>query len=551
MSFRALFYLEYRQLVNVIRLTLRTPKRLIPVVLMILWLLFVILMQVLVHQTGGKSHPLPMMGLVMEMAQSGLLIFTILLSLYVINRSFSESLVIYSPAEMDVLIAMPIERRLVMGLKLGSLYAKFGFYLALMGMFVGMQSVESVGYAPVLALVAWLALVLYSIVIINISTVINLIVAHAGAEKRWQRTLVLGLTLGLVLLVGVTFYAAYGRTGDAMAAFAALIRQPVLVTLAAPAVWASGMALSMLQGWQPAFAWQMPVLALLALVTTLMVLSRRENPYEPSLAISARKALIRMAVKSGDLGKVRAQMMSNRVKSAATLIAPFGRGATAILWKNMLVSARVSRSALIAVTIIVPTVALIGRATIKDKGLLEFAPEVMTGIALYMSWVLAMLMQQMLRGDLKQVNILKPMPISPWWLMVAETANAGLMVWGFIWLLFGSAVFLLGAPASDLMIVSGLALPFVAYASICSQTTVAVLYPNWGDMSQQWIANLMSMLLTVLSVGPPVAVGAIMWALHVPPAIMASAVIATSLALAAGGITLGAATYRSHDPTDE
>ena len=113
------------------------------------------------------------------------------------------------------------------------------------------------------------------------------------------------------------------------------------------------------------------------------------------------------------------------------------------------------------------------------------------------------------------------------------------------------AVFLLGAPASDLMIVSGLALPFVAYASICSQTTVAVLYPNWGDMSQQWIANLLSMMLSVLSVGPPVAVGAIMWALRVPPAIMASAVIATSLGLAAGGITLGAATYRSHDPTDE
>ena len=164
--------------------------------------------------------------------------------------------------------------------------------------------------------------------------------------------------------------------------------------------------MSMFQGWQPAFGWQMPVLALLALGTMLMVLARKENPYEPSLRISAQKALIRTAIKSGGWSSVRVHLMSNRIKSAPTLIAPFGRGATAILWKNMLISARVSRPALIAVTIIVPAIALIGRATIKDKGLLEFAPEVMTGVVLYMSWILAMMMQQMLVHRKNIVNTL-------------------------------------------------------------------------------------------------------------------------------------------------
>ena len=224
----------------------------------------------------------------------------------------------------------------------------------------------------------------------------------------------------------------------------------------------------------------------------------------------------------------------------------------AILWKNMLISMRTSRSAIIGAAILIPAAALIGRLVIKDKSFLEFTPYMVTGIVLYMTWMMAMIMQQMLRGDLgKQVNILKPMPISPWWLMVASTANTGLMMWAFIWLLFGSVVFILGAPASKLMILSGLTLPFIAYGSICSQTSVAVVYPNWQDMSQQWIANMLSAGLSMLSVIPPAAIGALLWVLRVPTFIVVPIVIAAALGMAAGGIGLGVLAYRRHDPTDE
>ncbi|MBP6964511.1 MAG: hypothetical protein KBC96_08900 [Armatimonadetes bacterium] len=547
---RPLLYLECRQLANLVRITLRTPKRLIPTVLFIVWIGFFVLMQAFAATRGMNQQP-PIVGQLVEMMQSILLFVTIWISLGAIAHAFSNSLIIYSQAEMDVLIAMPIDRRIIMGLKLGAIYAKFALLLALMGVFIGMQASRMVASIPILDLVAWLSIVLYAITIINLSTVINLIVAHGTVEKRWQKRSVQALGLGILVLAGATVYGAYARTGDAASAIAALIHQPILVWLAAPAVWVSGLALAGINGWQPAHAWQLAALGTMAIGTMAMVLARKENPYEPSLAASTRSALIREAKKSGDVSRLRTELARGRKHSTATIVTPFGRGATAILWKNMLLSLRMSRSAMIGALIVIPVAALLGRAVIRDRGLLALAPQAMTGIALYMSYMLAMFMGQMLRADLKQVNILKPMPISPWWLMVAETANAGLMVWALIWLLFGSAVFLLGAPTSDLMIISGVALPFVAYGTICSQTTVAVLYPNWGDMSQQWIANLLSMLFSVLSIGPPLAVGAILWLLHAPPAMTASAVIAVALTVAAGGITLGAATYRIHDPTDE
>lgn len=550
----ALFYLQYRQLANLARITLRTPKRLIPVVLGVIYLLFFTVGQVALHSMDhGMRRPMPMMMPSVDAIQSGLLFLAIMLSLSALHRAFSESMIIFTPAEMDVLISMPIKRRTILAIKLAGVYAKFGVYIAFIGVFTVPQMMVAFGTAsPILALVGWLAMVLYAATIVNLATVINLIVACSNEDKWWQKTLVRGLIIGLLLLASVTVYSELSRTGSIVAAIAALVRQPVLIWLAAPAVWATGLAVSVFRGWQPAFAWQLGLLAALAYGTMAMVLARKENPYEPSLAVSTRTALIRRAIKSGGMAAVRAELMRTRKRSSApTLIPPFGRGATAILWKNMVGSMRTSRSGIIGAVILLPALALVLRLTIRDKGLFEFAPEVMTGAALYVSWIMSMVMQQTLRADLKQVNILKPMPISPWWLMVAETANAGLMVWGFVWLLFGSAIFILGAPASSQMIISGLSLPFVAYASICSQTTVAVLYPNWQDISQQWIANLLSMGLSALSIGPPVAIGVIMWYVHVPPAIAAPVVIATALALALGGITLGAATYRRHDPTGE
>lgn len=549
----ALFYLQYRQLVNLAKITLRTPKRLVPVVLAVVYVLFLTVGQAALM--GHRTHHLMPLVLTpsIDAIQSGLVFLAIMMTLSAIHHAFSESLVIFSPAEIDVLIAMPIRRRVIMAIKLGGVYAKLGVLTAFIGLITISQIMMGIGMpSPALAPVGWLAVLLYAATVINISTVINLIVACSNVGKWWQKTLVQALIVGVLLLAGVTVYSELMRTGSIVAAIGALMRQPILIRLAAPAVWTMGLAVSMFRGWRPEFAWQLCVLAALAIGTMMMVLARRENPYEPSLAVSARRALIKSAMKSGGMGAVRAELMRTRkTGSSPTLVPPFGRGATAILWKNLLVTMRNSRAGIIVAAILLPSVAVILRVTVRDKGVFDLAPEVMSGVVLYMSWTMSMVVQQSLRAELKQVNILKPMPISPWTLMVAETAGAGLIVLGFVWLLFGSAIFILGAKASSLMIISALSLPFVAYASICSQTIPAILYPNWHDMSQQWIANLLSMGLSALSVGPPIAIGAIMWLTQVPAVIAAPVVAATAIALALGGITLGAAIYRRHDPTDE
>ncbi len=62
---------------------------------------------------------------------------------------------------------------------------------------------------------------------------------------------------------------------------------------------------------------------------------------------------------------------------------------------------------------------------------------------------------------------------------------------------------------------------------------------------------MLSTALGALAIVPPLAVGALLWYLQVPLLIAVPGVICSSLAIATGGIALGAAAYNKFDPTSE
>jgi len=553
---RLLLYIELRQFVNLIRLTLRSPKRLIPALLVTLWGLCYLIPTVVYRSSAPKVYmpgDLPI-NVTLKIVETGLFLLLALIALYMIQRSVSQSLIIYGLAEVDFLFPTPISRWRFIALKLAKFYIRIGLYLAfiIVVMSPTLLALSSTWYNSLIT-AAWLALMLYAVLLINVCTAINLVAAYGrSALGAWTRTLVRALTYGFVVLAGVTVYAAYARTENWAAGITSLFKHPVLTTLMFPAAWTADLATVPLRGWEPRLTWRLVLLAVLALVSFVVVLLRKENPYEPSLAISVRTGTLRKAIRSGDFGKVRAEVWKKRgANMRRTAIPPFGRGAMAVFWKNLTVATRAWRGTLIAIFVLIPGLAALGRLLVTDPGTLAVAQYSILPIMLYLLWLVSVFMLHNLRGELKQVNILKPMPISSWRLMVAETAPAGLLILVYVWHIIGSAVLLLGLPPSRLFIFTALALPFVSYGCICSQVVAVVVYPNWEDFSQKWIGGMLGMALFVASMGPPIAVGALLWFLRVPLLIAVPVVICISLAIAAGGIGGGALAYNKFDPTSE
>jgi hypothetical protein len=490
----------------------------------------------------------------LDAVHAGLYLLLALVGLYLIQRSFSDSLVVFSLSEIDVVIPTPVPRWKFMALKLAKMYVRFGLLLALMtffmlpgvAMFVGNWSAQ---YTPV----TWLALVLYAALIINVCTIINLMVQYASPKSGvWPRILVRAAAYVLLVLAAVFFYEGYARTGAVIEGLGALLRNPLFVALMLPAAWASNLAMSPAIGWSPALGAQLALLVGLVGASYVLVLRRRENPYEPSLSISVQAAAMRAAMRSGGVSRLPADMWKKRTAGMNKItLRPFGREGTAVLWKNLAVSLRMWRSGLISAAIIIPCGMLVLRLVITDPETRAMAPKFMAGGLLYFVFIVSQIMLQTLRRDLKQGDMLKPMPIPAWQVMAAHTGHAGIVLAALIWLTAGSALVVGGFPPDQIFVYAALGLPFVAYSLVCSQLITAILYPNMQDLSQTYIGGLLGMMLSGIAIGPPVGIGILFWYLKLPVWLGVPIMILVSLAIAVAGIAAGAAVYRRHDPTDE
>jgi hypothetical protein len=222
-----------------------------------------------------------------------------------------------------------------------------------------------------------------------------------------------------------------------------------------------------------------------------------------------------------------------------------------VVWKSALTALRTSANKAAFLLILIPIAMIVVRAFLAS----EIRPRtVVLAIILglfYAVWFITTFSVHSLRSTLKQTDILKPMPIAAWKLILAETIPMAVFAALVVWVTTCSAALVFRLPPRNPLLLAGLGLPFAAYASICSQALIAVVYPNWEDFSQQWIGGTLAAMLSVISMGPPIAAGAILWGLGVHEVLAAGIVAAVSLALAAGGIMVAAVAYARRDPTSE
>lgn len=552
---KPILYLEIRQLVNAVKLTFRSPKRLIPVIVFGLWFFFVFLSNS--FSRGGVRH-VPM-GLIPEMwverLWSSVFALGVLITIWLLQRAFSESLIVFGMPEVDLVFPTPIGRRVVISLKLLKMYVRLGLYLAFIIYFISgpMQLLSTRGTGGPSMAVGWLGALLYGISLLNVCTIINLIVSRREEGKWWLAYVIRGVAYGLILVAVAAAAAAYLRTGDIAGSLALAVSQPVFIALMLPVRWAADLLVSPFIGWQSVFGVELAGLCLLAAASYALVLLRNENPYEPSLSISARSSAARAAFRSGDWTKARAEFWKSKQKASRPKFAipPFGRGAVAIVWKNLNVVARSSGAqtrfaiALIVVAIIMSRAVLGQKVTPREVELV-----VVFGL-LYVMWLFSAFMMQQFRADLKQVNILKPMPIQGWKLILAEISHGVILVSLGSWLVIALVAIVYGMTQRSLLPLAAISFPFVALSVVSSQAAVTVLYPSWEDASQRFLGSLLGMLAAGLAIGPPVALGAILWSLRAGTILTALPVTLSALGISIGGIALGSYAYKRHDPTSE
>ena len=545
---KILLHLEFRQLANYAKLTLRSPKRLIPVLLMAVSLLIVLGPQLFMASVR-RSVPFPTAAIrIPDHVWSAAFAALSLAMIYMAQKGFSESTVVFRMPDIDFLFPTPVRRQAIMTLKLLSVYANLGASVLFIVVLLTAQfwMIARLQTGPVFA--SALAVILYAIFLINICTVINLVATFRPGGKWWLAWFVRGATYSLIAFAAWRMLSGYSETGDVAQSVVYAFRHPVFLVLMLPAKWTADLGLGALTGWRVGFGNELAALGVLAAASFALVLQRKENPYEPSLAVSARKAAIRAAFRSGGWG--RARQMLWKQKQGAPGIRPFGRGAVALIWKNLNVTLRTSRKVLVAIPVVMVAALVAVRL---------FAPQVTggevegfaaAGLA-YVLFIFSTMMLHSFRADIKQANILRPMPISAWQLVGAEMVHSALLIALFTWITVALVAAFYGLQPRSFLLTLALAVPFVAYGSLCWQAVAAIIYPNWEDPTQQYIGLMLSGLGVMLGLGPPALIGVLGWYLKigVVPTALAMAFVSAGISVVA--VALSGYLYKQHDPTDE
>lgn len=551
---KPLLYLEFRQLVNSIRNTTRTPKRLIPALIVAAWVVSWFIRGLM--SCLGDAPEMPNIAMLrtvpIELIQQGVFLFMSISSVLAMYGAFSNGMMIFSVAHIDFMFPTPISRRTVLLVKLLKDYLKYGLYVAFFFMFIGFPVFGILGVrlmpAALLSIAAVTALL---VLVVNISHTINIIFTF-GFERMKQA----GLAIKAVLIsvpisaLGIGIYQ-FARTGDSYASILFAANSPIIKYFFAPADWCATLFVAPLRGATNNDIAYLFLLIALAILSFLVLLSRKENIYEPALGVSVKFAARRSAIRSGDYVGVRTDALKEKgaTRAGRLAIPPFGQGAMAILWKSLLLRYRMSVTQLLMMIVLPAVVVYVFKAALQTEGKpLRYLPFVLV----YVVGILSTTASSEMRSELKQANILKSMPVAAWKVMLVQAANST------IYLTLGACVFavsmLLLVPEvhKDMLLACVAIVPSLGFMNVSLAIISAILYPDLRDPAQSFLGGLIAFLLIGLAFVPCAVIG-VSLVLFAGRSYLAAAAAASAanLLIGSAGIAVAGVLFRRYDPTSE
>lgn len=486
-----------------------------------------------------------------EMIKAGMFLLLSLGSLLVIYQAFSQGSMVFTIAHIDFLFPTPISRRSVLLIKLVRDYLRYAFYVAFFIIFTGAPAMAALN-APLFpyGLVSIAALTAYILFIINLAHTVNIIFTF-GFEKLKQAGIaikfVLGVAFASAIVIGVRQYVT---TGNCSISLLWAANSPLIKTIFAPADWCSTLLLAPLLQVADADWVHLGLLWALAGVSFAILLSRKENIYEPSIGVSVRMTKLRQAMRTGDSTALRAQMMQEKGKTHAGSfkIPPFGRGAVALLWRGIVTRYRMSWVQLGAMLVVPAIIMFIVQSSIPEKEILRYMPFLLG----YITFILSFAVQPQVRAELKQANILKSMPISSWKVMLVQTVNGSLFLGSGILIMALSMWIFIPATRTELLYTCVVGSLFLGFACISATIVPALLYPDTRDSMQNFLCNLVGMMLIPIAIIPTVVLGLVLIGLAGMPVYIALIPICVANAIVgAAGISISGAIFRKYDPTGD
>ena len=197
---------------------------------------------------------------------------------------------------------------------------------------------------------------------------------------------------------------------------------PIIKYVFAPADWCATLFVAPLRGATNKDIAYLFILIALAILSFFVLLSRKENIYEPALGVSVKFAARRSAIRSGDYVGVRTDMLKEKgaTRAGRLAIPPFGQGAMAILWKSLLLRYRMSVTQLLMMIVLPAVMVYVFKTALQIEQPLHYLPFVLV----YVVGILSTIAPSEMRSELKQANILKSMPIAAWKVMLVQAVNS-------------------------------------------------------------------------------------------------------------------------------
>jgi len=553
---KPLLYLEIRQFVNSLKNTLRSPKRLIPALIMAACFFSWALNMALV--TAGLGRPSAHgLGATIgtseyaEMIRAGAFLLLCFGSLAIIYQAFASGSLVFAIAHIDFLFPTPIPRRSVLLVKLGKDYLKYAFWVTFFVAFLGLPTVAAMNLSLFpYGLLSIAALTAYLLFIVNISHTINIVFTFGFERLRQARRLV-KFVLALVVISAMALGVyQYGSSGQLSLGLRGAAGSPIIQTIFAPAAWCADVVVAPLMPPRDTDIAHLGLLWLLAGASFVLLMSRRENIYEPSLGVSVRAIRVRQAMRSGDAVALRVQMMREKGRTSAGLlvIPPFGRGAVALLWKGLLMRCRMSWNQIVAMLVLPPLVSYLMQRCIPLDEVLRFLPVIL----IYMSFILSITVQPQVRAELKHANILKAMPVSPWKVMLVQAINGSVYLAAGILVFAASLWLFVPAARGELLEACAVGSPFLGFACISATIIPALMYPDMRDSAQNFFSNLIGFMLISVAIVPTIVIGVVLIGLlKVSYYVALFPLCAVNALIGAAGVAVSGAIFRRFDPTSE
>lgn len=246
---KAILYKDYRQTVNLIKLILRSPKRLIPIVLFLIYLLFAYWSVTTVdnpHQINSNRT----LYIMPRQLWSGMFIMLALIALHFIIKSLENSIIVFSMSEIDMMMPAPIPKTTILITKIVKTYLLYiGIVLFLMLLLYSSfyhMGIFNDSFNPLSIIIA---ISLFIILMINIGVGINLVLSNQKTDRIPYILFIKYLICGIFLLLLISIILHYNSNHSITTSIIQTTSNPILLMLFMPVKWAADLIVVPMSQW--------------------------------------------------------------------------------------------------------------------------------------------------------------------------------------------------------------------------------------------------------------------------------------------------------------